>query len=80
MPVKFTEYQRPDPDTEYEELEPIIIKPGKPIVIIDPNDPPIVPERVVCCTCTGSIICTSEQSAGAYSTYYLGGAAAYVYG
>lgn len=82
MTVQFTEFQRPDPDTEYEELEPIIIIPGDPVIIIDKNDPPIKPRTVVCCTCTGGLIsiCAAENNGGAYVTYHLGGAISYQYG
>lgn len=82
MTVQFTEFQRPDPDTEYEELEPIIIIPGDPVIIIDKNDPPIKPRTVVCCTCQGGriTVCSTENSSGGYVTEYIGGMLAYTVG
>lgn len=70
MPAKVTKFQRPDPETEYEELLPITIVPGNPMKIIDPNDPPIVGRAVYCCECVnGSItLCVPEQTTGWFVT------------
>ena len=80
MASEVTNFQRPSPETEYDELQPLIVKSGKPPVIIDPNDPPVTPEKVNCCTCTGSLNqCIPEQISGNIMTVAGGQGFAYYF-
>lgn len=72
MPAQVHDFQRPAPETDYDELKPFVfIAEGDKIIIKDPNDESIIePRAVYCCQCVegGISMCIPEQTFGSAMT------------